>query len=121
MKLVVLGSTGYHPNELRQTACFMLPELGLVLDAGTGMFRVRNWLSTPTLDIFLTHSHLDHVFGLTFLFDVLVGHESTAVTVHAEADKLAAIEEHLLSPLLFPVKLPCRYEPLAGPVKLPGG
>jgi ribonuclease BN (tRNA processing enzyme) len=112
MKLVVLGSTGYHPNELRQTACFMLPELGVVLDAGTGMFRVRDFLCTPRLDIFLTHAHLDHVFGLTFLFDVLAGHESTSVTVHAEADKLAAIEEHLLSPLLFPVKLPCKYEPL---------
>ena len=121
MKLVVLGSTGYHPNELRQTACFMLPELGIVLDAGTGMFRVRDWLTTPTLDIFLTHAHLDHVIGLTFLFDVLYGHESTAVTVHADADKLAAIEEHLLSPLLFPVKLPCRFEPLDGAVELPGG
>jgi ribonuclease BN (tRNA processing enzyme) len=121
MKLVVLGSTGYHPNELRQTACLMLPELGVVLDAGTGMFRVRDWLVTPRLDIFLTHAHLDHVFGLTFLFDVLAGHEGTMVTVHGEADKLAAIEEHLFSPLLFPVKPPCTFEPLAESFALSDG
>ena len=112
MKLVVLGSTGYHPNELRHTACLMLPALGVVLDAGTGMFRVRDWLATPRLDIFLTHAHLDHVVGVSFLFDVLAGHESTTVTVHGEADKLAAVEEHLFSPLLFPAKLPCTFEPL---------
>ena len=49
MKLLILGSTGYHPNELRHTACFMLPEVGVVLDAGTGMFRVRDHLVTPEL------------------------------------------------------------------------
>ena len=121
MKLVVLGSTGYHPNELRHTACLMLPALGVVLDAGTGMFRVRDWLATPHLDIFLTHAHLDHVFGLSFLFDVLAGHEATTVTVRAEAEKLAAIEEHLFSPLLFPAKLPCNYQPLAESFELSDG
>ena len=30
----------------------MLPEIGVVLDAGTAMFRVRQHLATPTLDIF---------------------------------------------------------------------
>jgi transposase len=71
MKLLVLGSTGYHPNEHRHTACMMLPEIGVVLDAGTGMFRVGRHLQTSTLDIFLTHVHLDHVVGITYLFDVL--------------------------------------------------
>ena len=30
MKLVLLGTTGYHPNDRRQTACMMLPEIGVV-------------------------------------------------------------------------------------------
>lgn len=65
MKLVLLGTTGYHPNRRRHTACMFLPEVGVVLDAGTGMFRVRDHLATSHLDIFLTHAHLDHVVGLT--------------------------------------------------------
>lgn len=121
MKLVVLGSTGYHPNDLRQTACMMLPEIGVVLDAGTGMYRVGPLLCTPELHIFLTHAHLDHIVGLTFLFDVLGPNNQRRVIVHGEADKLAAVEQHLLAPLLFPVPLPCEYRPLEGAVPLADG
>lgn len=121
MRLVLLGTTGYHPNEIRHTACLMLPEVGIVLDAGTAFFRVRDWLATDELDIFLSHAHLDHVFGLSFLFDVLHQQSMRRVTVHAEAAKLAAIEHHLLDELLFPVKLRCDYRALAGPVTLLGG
>lgn len=121
MRLVLLGTTGYHPNEIRHTACLMLPEVGVVLDAGTAFFRVRDWLATDELDIFLSHVHLDHVFGLSFLFDVLYQRQMRRVTVHAEAAKLAAIEQHFLNELLFPVKLRCDYRPLGGPVALPSG
>ncbi|HEV7225006.1 MAG TPA: MBL fold metallo-hydrolase [Pirellulales bacterium] len=122
MRLVLLGSTGYHPNEIRHTPCLALPELGLVLDAGTSMFRLREHLLTRELSIFLTHAHLDHVVGLTFLFDVLYQRPTKEVVVYAEAEKLAAIQEHLLSPLLFPAKLPCEYRELpAAGVDLPQG
>lgn len=121
MQLALLGTAGYHPNESRHTACFMLPEVGVVLDAGSGFFRVGSRLVTDDLDIFLTHSHLDHVWGLTFLFDVLHGRHMRRVEVHGDAAKLAAIQNHLLSELLFPVALPCQYRPLDGPVPLAGG
>ena len=71
MKLVLLGTAGYHPSDQRQTACLMLPEQGIVLDAGTGHVSGGDFLMTDRLDIFLTHSHLDHIVGLTYLFDVI--------------------------------------------------
>jgi ribonuclease BN (tRNA processing enzyme) len=91
------------------------------LDAGTGMFRVRDHLATPHLDIFLSHVHLDHVIGLTYLFDVVYEKPIERITVHAEEEKLDAVREHLLANLLFPVPLPCEYRPLGGDVVLPGG
>jgi ribonuclease Z len=119
MKLLILGSTGYHPNELRHTACFMLPEVGVVLDAGTGMFRVRDHLVTSHLKIFLSHAHVDHIVGLTFLIDVLHDTPVDRATVYGKADKLAAIKSHLFNELLFPVEPPCDFQPLAEPVVLP--
>lgn len=121
MKLVLLGTTGYHPNDLRQTACMMLPEIGVVLDAGTGMYRVRDWLATDELDIFLSHAHIDHTLGLTFLFDVVNGRPLKRTTVHAEPEKIAAIQEHLISPLLFPVQPPYQMQPIAAQTPLAGG
>jgi ribonuclease BN (tRNA processing enzyme) len=120
MKLVLLGTAGYHPNDRRQTACFMIPELGIVLDAGTGMYRVRDRLVTSHLDIFLSHAHLDHVCGLTFLLDVLHGKQMERVTVHGEAQKLSDIKTHLFSNALFPVEPQFELRPLASEVPLPG-
>lgn len=82
----------------------MLPELGLILDAGTGMFRARNLIETDTLDIFLSHVHLDHSIGLTFLYDILWEKEMSRVTVHVDENKIDAIQRHLYNELLFPVR-----------------
>jgi len=121
MKLLLLGTSGYHPSERRHTACLMLPAEGIVLDAGTGFFRVRGHLQTPTLDILLSHAHLDHVVGLTYLLSTTFEKSLERVTVHAAADKLAAVREHLLSEPLFPAPLPCQWQPLtSGPVTVGG-
>jgi ribonuclease BN (tRNA processing enzyme) len=99
----------------------MLPELGIVLDAGTAMFRVRDLLVTPQLDIYLTHAHLDHVAGLTFLFDIVHDKPTERVVIHAMPDKLAAIDNHLLNELIFPVKLRCEMKPLEQGAAIAGG
>jgi ribonuclease BN (tRNA processing enzyme) len=121
MKLVLLGTTGYHPNDRRHTACLMIPDLGIVLDAGSAMYRVREHIETASLDIFLTHAHLDHVMGLTFLFDVLYEKNVDRVVVRGEAAKLVEIEKHLFAEALFPVKPPFSYEVLQQDFPLPGG
>ncbi|HZZ71693.1 MAG TPA: MBL fold metallo-hydrolase [Pirellulales bacterium] len=121
MKLVLLGTTGYHPNDLRQTACLMLPEIGVLLDAGTALYRARDYLQTKTLDLFLSHAHLDHVIGLTYLFDVVHERSVERVTIHGERAKLAALDAHLFATELFPIKLPYAFQPLHAPVALADG
>ena len=68
------------------------------------MFRVRDLIQTDTLDIFLSHVHLDHSIGLTFLYDILFEKNLSRVTVHVAKDKIAAIRNHLHSQDLFPVE-----------------
>lgn len=121
MRLLLLGTGGYHPSEARQTACLMLPEIGVVLDAGSAMYRVRDHLQTATLDIFLSHAHLDHIVGLTYLHDVMHERPLERVTVHGDPEKLAAVRQHLFAPPLFPVEPPFATQKLADKLSLGDG
>ncbi|MEL6110230.1 MAG: MBL fold metallo-hydrolase [Planctomycetota bacterium] len=112
MQLHCLGTAGYHPNETRQTSCYFLPESGILLDAGTGLFRLTEHLCTDTLDILISHAHLDHIAGLTFLIDVLYQRPVDRIRIWGEAKKLEAIREHLFAPLVFPVPLQAEWMPI---------
>jgi ribonuclease BN (tRNA processing enzyme) len=80
-----------------------LPELGLVLDAGTGAFRLHGRVETPRLDVVLTHAHLDHAVGLTYLFGLSHAGRGVEVLAHATRATIAAVEGLMLAPPLFPV------------------
>lgn len=121
MQIILLGSGGYHPNRRRHTACCMIPKVGVVLDAGTGAFGVQERVVTESVDVFLSHAHLDHVFGLTNFLGVFDGDEAARIRVHGEPDKLAAVRKHLFSGLLFPVAPPLTFVELTCEVELRGG
>lgn len=139
MRLVLLGTNGFHPTDDGQTACCMLPELGLVLDAGSGLHRVSQYLQTASLDIYLSHAHSDHYLGLFYLigavlkkavaeFSQPVSDDNigllfrqtdtfmSRVCIHGAASTLADVQKHDIfdSPEV-------RWLPLAPEEQLPGG
>ncbi len=121
MRLQFLGTGGYHPNERRHTACLWVPEVGLVLDAGSAAFRIQSRLQTTELDIFLTHAHLDHVSGLTnFIVPFMTG-QLTRATVYAREPYLTEVQTCLFSKPLFPVNPGFEYRKLTDAVALRGG
>ena len=73
MRAWLLGSGGWIPTEKRETTCVLVREgeSALLLDAGTGLARLVTQLGlldgVRTLDIALTHFHLDHVCGLAYV------------------------------------------------------
>ena len=109
MRLIFLGTGGYHPNERRHTATLLMPEIGVALDAGTGFFRVQKRLATDTLDVFLTHAHLDHVCGLTFFLVPVLQGDVKKVRVHATPETIDAVRRHLFAAELFPVEPPYEW------------
>jgi ribonuclease Z len=121
MKLVLLGTGGYYGNHLRETACMMLPEVGVLLDAGSGLYRMRDYVATDELSIFLSHAHLDHIIGLTILLDAVSPEVLTKTTVYGEASKLESIRNHLFAEDLFPVLPSFRLQPLEASCPLAGG
>jgi ribonuclease BN (tRNA processing enzyme) len=122
MKIHLLGTAGYHPNERRHTACFMIPETGMIFDAGTGFFRVRDLIQTPDLHVYLSHSHLDHCVGLSFYYNVIRQRDVRNLFVYGEPQKLQAVREHLFSEHLFPSQPDFHWEPLTDqPLSVPSG
>jgi len=75
MQVIPLGTNGYFPSYGRQTMCLLLTggERALLLDAGSGLGRLvepevgRLADGAAALDIVLSHYHLDHVIGLSYL------------------------------------------------------
>ena len=112
MKIHCLGTAGYHPNNDRHTSCYYLPESGIALDCGTGAYRLPGVLQGNRLDILLSHAHLDHTAGLTFLLDVVAAYPIEKIRIWGEADKLAAVQEHLFDPVIFPAKLDAEWNPI---------
>lgn len=121
MKLVLLGTGGYYGNDQRQTACLMLPEAGVILDAGSGLYRIRDFVATDQLSVFISHAHLDHIIGLTYLLDVVSPEVLANTTIYGEPGKLEAVREHLFAESLFPVLPPFLLEPIGPTCSLIGG
>jgi ribonuclease BN (tRNA processing enzyme) len=103
MRIQFLGTGGYHPNDRRHTACVMLPELGVIFDAGTSFFRVPDRLKTDTVQIFVSHAHLDHIVGLTYFLVPLLQGTVRRARVYANRPTLDAVRTHLFDEQVFPV------------------
>jgi len=123
MRIVLLGTGGYHPNERRHTACVMLPESGVILDAGTSFFRVAERLETDSVQIFLTHAHLDHIAGLTFFLVPLLRGRVKRARLYGSSRTLDAVRQHLFAAPVFPVLPPFEFVDLgeSPTFDVPGG
>jgi len=75
MRLIPLGTNGFIPTQGRQTMSFLVlaERDAILLDAGSGVSRLldeslaRLLRPYPILNIVLSHFHLDHTVGLTYL------------------------------------------------------
>jgi ribonuclease BN (tRNA processing enzyme) len=112
MRVQFLGTGGYHPNERRHTACVYLPDSGVVFDAGTAAFRLSARLEQEEIDLFLSHAHLDHIVGLTYLLVPLYQGRLKALRLHAAQTTLDAVRNHLFAEPTFPVMPDFDFRPL---------
>jgi len=129
LELLPLGTAGYIPTLGRQTMCFLVkaPGKALLLDAGSGVARLgespaRELLAdVGRVDLLLTHYHLDHVIGISYLPALLAGRDlrifaPTSPLTTAGTEAL----DRLISPPLFPLAfhrwpIPVEIVPYGGP------
>lgn len=112
MRIKVLGCSGGVGPGLRTTSLLVNDEL--LIDAGTGVCDLSLAQMRRIGDVFLTHSHLDHVAGLAFMADNLFDLIDRPLKVHATVETLGTLREHLFNWKLWPdfSKLPDEQHPL---------
>lgn len=68
LKLTFLGTNGWYPTEIGSSVCALIetPDRYIVLDAGDGLSKLDRHATNPDkpVDLYLSHFHLDHTFGL---------------------------------------------------------
>jgi ribonuclease BN (tRNA processing enzyme) len=112
MKIKVLGC---HGGELprHRTTCFLLDER-LTIDGGA----ITSALELPEIlridDIFLTHSHFDHVKDVPMMTDLLVGKREKPVVVHGPAETMYAMDKDVFNNRVWPDfrSIPTRENPV---------
>ena len=100
MKIKVLGC---HGGELpgHRTTCFLL-DGKLTIDGGS----ICSALELPDVlkidDIFLTHSHFDHVKDVPMMTDLLVGQREKPLVIHGPAETIEAMDKDVFNNRVWP-------------------
>jgi ribonuclease BN (tRNA processing enzyme) len=114
MKLRVLGSAGAEFPDFRPPA-FLIDD-HLLLDAGTIGSVLSEEEQWGLQNIFITHSHLDHIRGIPALADNIIiknlAHNSVAV--YSTRDVITAMKEHLFNNVIWPdfTQIPTPEQPV---------
>lgn len=111
MQLTFFGTGGSYPTAERQTMCVALPAHRVVLDAGTGLYRAAA-LGPGPMTAILSHSHLDHIAGLTQLHDLFEQGIEPPLELWADSAVIETIRERLFHPAVFPCPPAISYRAL---------
>ena len=100
MRVKVLGCSGAIAKDCRTTS-FLLDH-DVLIDAGTGVGDLSLDDMVRIDDVFLTHSHLDHILSLPLMLDSVGGLRSQPLRVHALAETLLALKTHIFNDVIWP-------------------
>lgn len=98
--LTILGCSGGIGRCLKTTS--FLWDHDVLIDAGTGVCDLELEVMQRIDDIVLTHSHLDHVLGVALIADAVGARRNSPIRVHARAETLQALRDHLFADALWP-------------------
>lgn len=122
LEVVVLGAAGWVPQRgmLTTSIAVRLPETLILFDAGTGLARLLEptWRrlipEKRTIHLFLTHFHLDHTVGLSFVSALF----RNPLVVYVPGEGITGFPVTVLDRLIGPPFFPHTLDRLAPPVRV---
>jgi 3',5'-cyclic-nucleotide phosphodiesterase len=112
MKLTVLGCSGGIGGRSTHTTSFLVDQDTLI-DCGTGVGALDYDALLRIDQIFVSHSHLDHIAFLPLLVDTVAEERQRAITVYALPETLRILRSHIFNWLIWPdfSAIPDRHNP----------
>ncbi len=112
MRLTVLGCSGGIGGQASRTTSFLLDDDTLI-DCGTGVGDLSFDDLLKIDQIFITHSHLDHIAFLPLLVDTVAEARKQAITVFALPETIRILRSHIFNWLVWPdfSAIPDRHDP----------
>lgn len=112
MKLTVLGCSGGIGGRGTHTSSFLVDQDTLI-DCGTGVGDLAFEDLVRIDQVFITHSHLDHIAFLPLLVDTVAEVRQRAITVFALPETLRILRSHVFNWLIWPdfSAIPDRHDP----------
>lgn len=100
MKVKVLGCSG--SETIGHNPPGFLVNDTVMLDAGTITAALTIEQQSRITDVFISHTHLDHIKSLLFLADNIIGRIKKPVNIRSIPKVLDAIKKHLMNELIWP-------------------
>jgi ribonuclease BN (tRNA processing enzyme) len=100
MRVRVLGCSGAIARDCRTTS--FLIDGDVLVDAGTGVGDLSLEQMRGVRDVFLTHSHLDHIAALPLMVDAVASQLTEPIRVHALPGTIAALKAHIFNNVIWP-------------------
>jgi cAMP phosphodiesterase len=112
MKVKVLGCSG--SETIGHNPPGFLVNDSVMLDAGTITAALTIEAQSRITDVFISHTHLDHIKSLLFLADNVIGRIKQPVAIRSIPEVIDAIRKHLMNDLIWPdfTKIPTPKNPV---------
>ena len=112
MKVRVLGCSGGIGGPLRTTS--LLIDDSILIDAGTGISELMLGEMGLIRDVFLTHTHLDHIACLPLMIDSMFPRITEPLILHGQPATIEVLKKHIFNWAVWPdfARLPTEEHPV---------
>jgi cAMP phosphodiesterase len=100
MKIEILGCSGSVMQGYNTTS--ILVNKSLLIDAGSASSVLSEDSITDIRNIFITHSHIDHIKELPFIVDTLFVRRAKGITIWGSVPTIDALKHHVFNGLIWP-------------------